>query len=177
MPVRKPDNSDLRLEVISALGRIVRERRKKRLYSQEEFAAVTGVDRAYISNVERGVRNLSITTSLLKIAEGLNVTGSSLLREAEKLSASSQRSRPSSYVKHRKSARAKFRPPLNSATSKLVSRETTVFARSKAALHRMWCYLLTCIVGSELVIFGSTAHRCVGYCCVLEHKGPCSQAD
>lgn len=67
-----------------ALGEAIRARRKKLGFSQESFALEVGLDRTYVSGVERGVRNLSLKT-LVMIAAGLQCLPSQILREAEKL--------------------------------------------------------------------------------------------
>ena len=64
--------------VLTALGQLVRSQRQQSDISQEELAARSGLDRTYISGVERGVRNPSIT-ALLKIASGLQISVSKLL--------------------------------------------------------------------------------------------------
>lgn len=53
-------------------GKRVRELRKERGWSQEEFADRCGLDRTYVSGIERGVRNptLQIVGS---ISKALNV--------------------------------------------------------------------------------------------------------
>ncbi len=47
-------------DVLARLGRRVRDLRKARQLSQEDFAAECGLDRTYISGIERGVRNVSL---------------------------------------------------------------------------------------------------------------------
>ena len=59
------------------LGTRIRELRAQRGYSQEAFADRVGLDRSYMSGIERGVRNLSVLT-LARIARGLGVPVSSL---------------------------------------------------------------------------------------------------
>ena len=63
---------------LSALGQLVRGKRQEAEISQEELAARSGLDRTYISGVERGVRNPSLT-ALLKIACGLKISVANLL--------------------------------------------------------------------------------------------------
>lgn len=53
-------------------GERVRELRRARGVSQEDFADSCGVHRTYMSGIERGLRNISIE-SLVKIARGLEV--------------------------------------------------------------------------------------------------------
>lgn len=47
-------------DVKMLFGKRVRELRKLRGWSQEEFALRVGLDRSYIGGVERGERNLSL---------------------------------------------------------------------------------------------------------------------
>jgi transcriptional regulator with XRE-family HTH domain len=52
----------------------LRELRKERALSQEEFAAACGFDRTYVSGMERGVRNPSLAAiETLAAALGLSV--------------------------------------------------------------------------------------------------------
>jgi len=59
-------------------GRHVQAVRAERKISQEKLAELSELDRTYISSVERGHRNISIL-NILKIADALGVTASSLL--------------------------------------------------------------------------------------------------
>jgi transcriptional regulator with XRE-family HTH domain len=65
-----------------ALGHAIRERRQALGMSQEQLSAEAGLHRTYISDVERGARNVSIHT-LRKLAFALQVSASSLLAGAE----------------------------------------------------------------------------------------------
>lgn len=58
----------------------VRELRLSKQLSQEELADTCGLHRTYISDIERGNRNVSID-NIEKIAKGLNVNPSVLLEE------------------------------------------------------------------------------------------------
>ena len=53
-------------------GLRLRELRKARNISQEELMAATGIHRTYLSEVERGIRNISIV-NVEKIARALHV--------------------------------------------------------------------------------------------------------
>lgn len=55
------------------VGRRVKELRNKLGISQEELADLVGLDRTYITSVERGRRNISIV-NIEKLAKALNVT-------------------------------------------------------------------------------------------------------
>jgi transcriptional regulator with XRE-family HTH domain len=60
-------------------GQRVRQLRKQKGLSQEEFAHTIKLDRSYFGSVERGERNISIENIFL-IAEGLGVPAAELLR-------------------------------------------------------------------------------------------------
>lgn len=68
-----------------ALGRAVRQIRSERGLSQENLALEAGLDRTYVSGVERGRRNLSYG-SLLKLAVAMEVKASLIISTAEALS-------------------------------------------------------------------------------------------
>jgi transcriptional regulator with XRE-family HTH domain len=59
--------------VIKNLGKKLKELRLGKEISQESFADSIGLDRTYISGIERGVLNPS-TRNLSKIAQGLDVS-------------------------------------------------------------------------------------------------------
>ena len=63
--------------VKTLFGRRIRELRKLRGWSQEEFAACVGLDRSYVGGVERGERNISLENICL-IAETLQVPSAHL---------------------------------------------------------------------------------------------------
>ena len=69
-------------KILRALGRLVRERRTALGISQEELGLRANLDRTYISGVERGVRNPSLT-ALTSLAKGLDLTVSTLLNNLE----------------------------------------------------------------------------------------------
>lgn len=54
-------------------GRRLRELRKLRGWSQEDFAQHVGLDRSYMGGVERGERNVSLE-NIARIAAGLEVS-------------------------------------------------------------------------------------------------------
>ncbi|NVJ47880.1 MAG: helix-turn-helix transcriptional regulator [Cytophagia bacterium] len=57
---------------LKAFGQRVRELRKERGYSQENFAALAGVDRSYMGQIERGEKNITLA-KLFQISDALNV--------------------------------------------------------------------------------------------------------
>lgn len=69
-------------KLLRALGHLVRQRRTALGISQEELGLRANLDRTYISGVERGVRNPSLT-ALTSLAKGLDLTVSTLLNNLE----------------------------------------------------------------------------------------------
>jgi len=65
-----------------ALGAAIRSLRVERGFTQEAFAAHAGIDRSYYGAIERGEFNVSLDT-IIKIADGLGVRSSALLRRAK----------------------------------------------------------------------------------------------
>ena len=61
-------------------GKRIRELRKLRGWSQEEFALQVGLDRSYVGGVERGERNVSLENICL-ISIGLGVPTSKLFEQ------------------------------------------------------------------------------------------------
>ena len=68
--------------VLRALGHLIKNKRKARKLSQEQLSFLANLDRTYISGVERGIRNPSLT-ALVSLARGLNITVSELLEDLE----------------------------------------------------------------------------------------------
>jgi len=64
---------------LKEFGRLIREQRRALDISQEELAHRSGLDRTYISGLERGNRNPSLC-ALLKLAHGLNASLSRMFR-------------------------------------------------------------------------------------------------
>jgi DNA-binding XRE family transcriptional regulator len=60
-------------------GKTVRRLRSKMRLSQEQFAHLAEFDRTYVSLVERGKRNVSLT-NICRFAKALNTTPSRLLK-------------------------------------------------------------------------------------------------
>ncbi|MFN9736765.1 MAG: helix-turn-helix domain-containing protein [Microcystis sp.] len=68
--------------ILRTLGLMIREQRAALGISQEELGLRCHLDRTYISGLERGVRNPSLT-ALVTLAKGLNITVSQLLENLE----------------------------------------------------------------------------------------------
>ena len=64
-------------DLIKGFGKRVREERTRLGISQEELGFQTGLDRTYISGIERGKRNPSLQ-NIGKIAKALKVSTSEL---------------------------------------------------------------------------------------------------
>lgn len=62
-----------------ALGQNIKRLREQNMISQRSFAQMVGMSQAYLSGVESGQRNIGYT-NLCKIAEGLDVKPSDLLK-------------------------------------------------------------------------------------------------
>lgn len=58
------------MDIRKRLGQNVQRLRRERGWSQEELADRTGLHRTYISGIERGIRNPTVTI-LERLAEGL----------------------------------------------------------------------------------------------------------
>ncbi|WP_306660085.1 helix-turn-helix transcriptional regulator, partial [Klebsiella pneumoniae] len=63
--------------ILHRFGQRVRELRKAKGLSQEAFADACGLDRTYISGIERGLRNVALV-NIAQIARTLDVTISEL---------------------------------------------------------------------------------------------------
>jgi transcriptional regulator with XRE-family HTH domain len=75
----------MRVEQISIVfGQVLREQRISRDLSQEELALAADVDRTFVSQMERGIRQPTITT-LMKLAGALGIQPSTLIVRMEKL--------------------------------------------------------------------------------------------
>jgi transcriptional regulator with XRE-family HTH domain len=66
------EDQDLTRRARLAFGRAMRQRRKALGLSQEELGDRAGLEQSYISNIEAGVRNVSID-NIARIAKSLDV--------------------------------------------------------------------------------------------------------
>jgi transcriptional regulator with XRE-family HTH domain len=77
---RRNHSQELRL----ALGQLLRKLRLESGLSQEDLALAANLDRTYISQLERGLKNPTVQT-LLRIATVLRVRASQIVAELEEL--------------------------------------------------------------------------------------------
>lgn len=69
-------------QIVQQLGQRVRQLRRERGLSQEDFACLCGLDRTYISSLERGHRNVSLK-NIAVIAMALQISLSELFENLE----------------------------------------------------------------------------------------------
>lgn len=67
-----------------ALGIVLRKHREERGIAQERYALDIGVNRTYVSLVERGKRNPTVG-SLFRFADGLGIAPEQIIAEARQL--------------------------------------------------------------------------------------------
>lgn len=65
-----------------SLGKVVQYKRRQLGLTQQQLANRAGLHRTYISDVERGARNLSLE-SIYQVSKGLSTRASNLFAEAE----------------------------------------------------------------------------------------------
>ena len=68
--------------IVELFGKVLRELRVENKLSQEKLAEYCELDRTYISLLERGLRQPTITT-IFKLAKALNITPSALIEKVE----------------------------------------------------------------------------------------------
>ena len=68
--------------IIEIFGKVLREMRVENNISQEKLAEYCDLDRTYISLLERGLRQPTITT-IFKLAKALNISPSALIEKVE----------------------------------------------------------------------------------------------
>lgn len=68
-------------QVMARLGAVIRARREALKLSQEAFADRIEMHRTYYSAIERGEKNIQVTT-LLRVCQGLDVSVSVLCEES-----------------------------------------------------------------------------------------------
>ena len=78
MANKRPNHNHL----YRCLGEVINARRKRLKLTQDDLAAESGVNRAFISNIEQGRRNPSIG-AVASIAKGLRTRVSKMLAKCE----------------------------------------------------------------------------------------------
>jgi transcriptional regulator with XRE-family HTH domain len=68
----------MEVKIAKAFGRVLREARLKAEFSQERLALDAGVDRTFVSMLERGKRQPTLET-LFSLASVLNIAPSTLI--------------------------------------------------------------------------------------------------
>ncbi len=71
------------MSIRKAFGEVLREARRKQKLSQERLALESGMDRAYISRLERGLTQPTLET-IFRLSAILQVSSSTLVRRVEK---------------------------------------------------------------------------------------------
>lgn len=71
------------VDVGQIFGEVLQRHRLARNLSQEELAFQADIDRTFVSRLERGIRQPTITT-LIGIGQALGVSAAELVRETEK---------------------------------------------------------------------------------------------
>ena len=69
------------MDVVQLLGENVRRHRKAKDMTQERLALDAGMERSYVSDLERGMRNPSVR-ALGRLAEALGVEPTALLEQS-----------------------------------------------------------------------------------------------
>lgn len=64
-------------------GETIRELRQNKNIAQEKLANLAGIDRTYMSAIERGLKNPSLKV-IFQIADGLEMNASEIIEELEK---------------------------------------------------------------------------------------------
>jgi len=73
----------LRMDIRKQVGLNVRRIRAEKDWSQEDLAFETGLHRTYVSGIERGIRNPTVTI-IARMAEALGVEPYELLEQPRK---------------------------------------------------------------------------------------------
>lgn len=69
-------------QIKKAFGNAIRELRLEKNISQEELAAISGIDRSYVSLIERGINSPSLVM-IFNISRALDVVPSEILIKVE----------------------------------------------------------------------------------------------
>lgn len=78
------DAEDIKSNLVAkAFGEVLRRSRREKGLSQEKLAEICGLDRSYVSLLERGVYQPTLTV-FIKIAHALSVSAADMLEAVEK---------------------------------------------------------------------------------------------
>lgn len=69
-------------EITEAFGKAIRQKRKEQKLTQEQLGFEADIQRIYVSKLELGQQQPSLTT-IFKLANGLNYSASSLIKDVE----------------------------------------------------------------------------------------------
>jgi transcriptional regulator with XRE-family HTH domain len=69
-------------DIAQAFGAVLQRHRAEKGVSQEELAHLANIDRTFVSRLERGARQPTITT-LMHLGQALDVSAADLVRETE----------------------------------------------------------------------------------------------
>jgi transcriptional regulator with XRE-family HTH domain len=69
-------------QVLAKFGRNLRKHREAKGLTQEELAEKANMDRTYISDTERGTRNIAIK-NVARLAKTLGLTSSALMEQVD----------------------------------------------------------------------------------------------
>jgi transcriptional regulator with XRE-family HTH domain len=69
--------------VVEVFAKVLRRQREKKKLSQEKLAELCDLDRTYISLLERGLRQPTLTT-IFRISKSLDIIPSKFIEEIEK---------------------------------------------------------------------------------------------
>jgi transcriptional regulator with XRE-family HTH domain len=70
--------------IAAVFGKVLKEQRNARGLSQESLALSANVDRTFVSQMERGIRQPTLTT-LCKLSDALGIQPSTLVARVEKM--------------------------------------------------------------------------------------------
>ena len=75
---------DIKSELVAkAFGKVMRQHRREQGLSQEKLAEISGLDRTYVSKLERGIHQPSLT-ALLKLAAAMRVSAAEMVETVRK---------------------------------------------------------------------------------------------
>jgi len=80
-------------DIGAIFGGVLQRHRGKAALTQEELAFRAGIDRTFVSRLERGIRQPTITT-LIGLAEAMGISATELVKETEAEYARSRPRRP-----------------------------------------------------------------------------------